>query len=178
MIKNTFITLIGLFLFSFVHAQDIYKYEVETIDGKSISLSKFRGKKIMIVNTASKCGFTPQYEDLQNLYETYKDKGFVILGFPSNDFMKQEPGTDQEIATFCEKNYGVTFPMMSKVSVKGEKQIPLYQFLTRKELNGHSDSNVKWNFQKYLVNEEGKLESVYYSKTNPQDEAIIQWIEN
>jgi glutathione peroxidase len=164
---------------SFVYAQEktIYDYEVETIDGETVSLSEFKGKKVMIVNTASKCGFTPQYEQLQALYEKYGGDDFVILGFPSNDFMKQEPGSDKEIAAFCEKNYGVTFPMMSKVVVKGDDMNPLYEYLTTKSLNGHSDSKVKWNFQKYLIGTDGKLEQIYYSKTVPTDNAIIDWLE-
>lgn len=169
-----------LFCTAFVYGQKqtIYDFKVTTIQGEEKSLSDFKGQKIMIVNTASKCGFTPQYEQLQAIYEKYGKQDFVILGFPSNQFMKQEPGTDEEIAVFCQKNYGVTFPMMSKVNVKGENQIPLYRFLTTKNLNGQMDSEVKWNFQKYLINKDGTLEAVYYSKTAPNDEKIIEWIEN
>ena len=164
---------------TFVYSQEktIYDFTVETIDGEKVSLSEYKGKKIMIVNTASKCGYTPQYEQLQQLYEKYGGDDFVILGFPSNDFMKQEPGSDEEIAAFCEKNYGVTFPMMSKISVKGNDLAPLYQFLTTKSMNGHSDNQVKWNFQKYLIGTDGKLEKIYYSKTLPTDAAIIDWLE-
>lgn len=173
--------ILGLLLASasFVFAQEktIYDYKVETIDGEMINLSEYKGKKVMIVNTASKCGFTPQYEQLQELYEEYGGDDFVILGFPSNDFMKQEPGSDEEIAAFCEKNYGVTFPMMSKVSVKGDEMAPLYEFLTSEKLNGKMESKVKWNFQKYLIGTDGKLEHVFYSKTVPTDKEIKNWIE-
>jgi|SRR5690554_5608013 len=163
--------------FSFAQEKSIYDFEVQTIEGETLNLSKFKGKKIMIVNTASKCGYTPQYEQLQELYEKYRDKNFVILGFPSNDFMRQEPGTNEEIALFCEKNYGVTFLMMAKITVKGKNKAPIYEYLTTKELNGHSDNKVQWNFQKYLIGTEGKLEQIYYPKTVPTDQLIIDWIE-
>ena len=130
----------------------------------------------MIVNTASECGLTPQYKDLEALFEKYKNKNFVIIGFPSNDFGSQEPGTNTEIATFCKKNYGVTFPMMSKIAVKGNGKHPLYQFLTEKAKNGLQDSQVKWNFQKYLINEQGKLIKVIDPQVLPNDESIINWI--
>ena len=149
---------------------------METISGDLISLSDFEGKKVMIVNTASKCGLTPQYEQLEELYNKYKDDNFVIVGFPSNDFMEQEPGSDEEIAAFCEKNYGVTFPMMSKIKVKGDDKNPLYHYLTSKALNNHSDNEVEWNFQKYLINEKGMVEEVISPKTLPNDDKIIEWI--
>ena len=161
----------------FAQEKTIYDYKVETIEGKIVSLSDFKGKKIMIVNTASKCGYTSQYEQLQTLYEKYGKSDFVILGFPSNDFMRQEPGSDKEISTFCKKNFGVTFPMMSKISVKGGEMAPVYKYLTSKKLNGKMDSNVKWNFQKYLIGADGKLDQVYYSKTVPTDKVITDWIE-
>ena len=131
----------------------------------------------MIVNTASKCGLTPQYKQLEELYQKYKDDDFVIIGFPANNFASQEPGTDEEIAQFCERNYGVTFPMMSKISVKGDDMHPLYQFLTQKSKNGYADSDVSWNFQKYLINEEGKVVEVIDPRTLPTDEKVISWIE-
>ncbi len=130
----------------------------------------------MVVNTASKCGLTPQYEQLEELYQTYKDSNFVIVGFPANNFMSQEPGTNEEIAEFCQKNYGVSFPMMSKISVKGDDMHEVYKFLTTKTLNGLEDNEVKWNFQKYLLNEEGKLEKVIGPRTLPNDPEIIKWI--
>lgn len=160
-----------------VHSQTIYSFKVENIDGKMIDLSSFKGKKIMIVNTASKCGLTPQYEALESLYKKYQSKNFVIIGFPSNDFFKQEPGNNAEIKDFCLKNYGVSFPMMAKIAVKGKKMHPLYSFLTTKSQNGLEDNNVKWNFQKYLIDTKGKLVRVIAPTTSPMDESIQKWIE-
>ncbi len=154
----------------------IYQFKVEDLYGDEFDFSKLKGKKIMVVNTASECGFTPQYADLQKLYDTYKDKNFVIVGFPANNFGKQEPGTNEQIAAFCKENYGVTFPMMSKISVKGEDMHPIYQFLTEKSKNNFADSEVAWNFQKYLLNEKGELEKVIPSKTLPTDPDIVSWI--
>ena len=130
----------------------------------------------MIVNTASKCGLTPQYKQLQSIYEAYKDQNFVIVGFPANNFLRQEPGTNTEIAIFCEQNYGVTFPMMSKISVKGRDMHEVYQFLTDKNKNGVENSKVLWNFQKYLLNENGELVEVISPRTLPNDESIVNWI--
>lgn len=161
----------------FGQTKTIYDFTVEDIEGNSFALSSLEGKKVMIVNTASKCGLTPQYKDLQALYNNYSEKNFVIVGFPANNFMKQEPGSNEEIASFCEKNYGVSFPMMSKISVKGKDMHPLYQFLTSEDQNGHSDNDVAWNFQKYLINEKGQLEKVISPRTNPLDEEITSWIE-
>ena len=135
------------------------------------------GKKVMIVNVASKCGYTPQYADLEKLYETYKDKNFVILGFPANDFLEQERGTNEEIKSFCTLNYGVTFPMMAKITVKGDAMSPVYQWLTMKAKNGVSDSKIKWNFQKYIIDENGHLMAYFDPATKPFDEAIIKLIE-
>lgn len=157
--------------------KSIYDFKVEDINGEEFDFASLEGKKIMIVNTASKCGLTPQYEQLQAIYEKYEDENFIIIGFPANNFMQQEPGDDEEIASFCKKNYGVTFPMMSKISVKGEDMHPLYQFLTQQSLNGHSDNKVAWNFQKYLINEKGELVKVIHPKVKPDDQEIISWIE-
>jgi glutathione peroxidase len=157
-------------------AQSIHSFSVQDINGKDFSFASLKGKKIMIVNTASKCGLTPQYEQLEALYDKYKDSNFVIIGFPANNFMSQEPGSNEEIAEFCQKNYGVSFPMMSKISVKGDDMHEVYKFLTQKSLNGLEDSQVKWNFQKYLLNEEGKLEKVIDPRTLPNDPEVIQWI--
>ncbi len=159
-----------------VMKQSIHTFKVQDIEGKQFDFSSLKGKKIMVVNTASKCGLTPQYKDLQALYEEYKDKNFVIIGFPANDFMKQEPGTNEEIGAFCQKNYGVTFPMMSKITVKGKEMHPIYQFLTQKAKNGLEDSEVEWNFQKYLLNENGELEKVISPRTNPNDKEILEWL--
>ncbi|MCC6700010.1 MAG: glutathione peroxidase [Fluviicola sp.] len=156
--------------------QTIYQFKVTDIDGKEFDFASLKGKKIMIVNTASKCGLTPQYEKLEALYKTYKDKNFVIVGFPSNDFLSQEPGTDEEISAFCQKNYGVTFPMMSKISVKGKEMHPVYQFLTTKSLNGLEDNKVQWNFQKYLIDEKGILVKVIPPGTQPDAEEIVSWL--
>jgi len=156
--------------------QNIYQFKVTDLSGKEFDFASLKGKKVMIVNTASKCGLTPQYKDLQAIYDQYKDKNFVIVGFPANNFMEQEPGSNEEIATFCERNYGVTFPMMDKISVKGDDMAPIYQFLTQKGKNGVQDSEVEWNFQKYLLNEKGELVKVIAPRTLPTDKEIVDWI--
>lgn len=157
--------------------QTIYDYKVLDIDGKSFDMASLKGKKVIIVNTASKCGLTPQYEQLEELYKKYKNQNLVILGFPANNFMRQEPGTNEEIESFCQKNYGVTFQMMSKISVKGDDMHPLYKFLTTKSMNNLEDNNVQWNFQKYLIDEKGKLVKVISPNTSPTDKEIIKWVE-
>ena len=176
------ILLFVLFILTSVAANaqnntSIYQFKVEDLSGNTFDFASLKGKKILIVNTASKCGYTPQYEQLEAVYNKYKNKNLVIIGFPANNFMWQEPGTNAEIATFCKSKYGVTFPMMSKISVKGKDMHPIYQFLTQKKLNGVLDSKVEWNFQKYLINEKGQLEQVYMSGVKPNDEKIINWIE-
>jgi glutathione peroxidase len=158
--------------------QTIYQFQVEDLEGNTFDFSTLKGKKILVVNTASECGLTPQYEQLQAIYEKYKDKNFVIIGFPANNFGSQEPGTNQQIATFCQKNFGVSFPMMSKISVKGNDMHAVYQFLTQKAKNGLEDSEVQWNFQKYLINEKGELEKVISPRTLPTDAEIVNWIES
>ncbi len=157
--------------------ESIHQFTVTTIDGSEFNFADLKGKKIMIVNTASKCGFTPQYELLEALYKEYQDKDFVIAGFPANNFLWQEPGTDEEIKEFCTKNYGVSFPMMSKISVKGSDMHPIYSWLTQKSKNGVMDSKVKWNFQKYLIDENGKLVDVLSPKEKPNCEKVILWLE-
>ncbi|MDR1436632.1 MAG: glutathione peroxidase [Candidatus Symbiothrix sp.] len=154
-----------------------YDFTVETIDGAIFSLSRLKGKKVMVVNVASKCGLTPQYAQLQALYERYKDKNLVIIGFPANNFGAQEPGSNEEIKTFCIANYGVTFPMMAKISVKGDDMDPLYRWLTTKEANGVADAEVTWNFQKFLIDETGQWVKSIEPKESPQSEEIIAWIE-
>lgn len=156
--------------------QTIYQFKVEDLSGKTFDFATLKGKKILVVNTASKCGLTPQYKDLEKIYKEYKDKGFVIVGFPASNFGHQEPGTNAEIESFCEMNYGVTFPMMSKISVKGSDMHPIYQFLTIKLKNGVQDSDVQWNFQKYLINEKGELAKVISPEVLPTDDAIVSWI--
>lgn len=156
--------------------QSIHQFKVKDLSGNEFDFASLKGKKILVVNTASECGLTPQYKDLEAIYETYKDKNFVIVGFPANNFGAQEPGTNKEIAVFCQRNYGVTFPMMEKISVKGEDMHAIYQFLTEKIKNGLQDSEVTWNFQKYLINENGELEKVISPKIVPTDPEIVNWI--
>jgi glutathione peroxidase len=158
--------------------QNIYQFKVEDLSGDTFDFASLKGKKIMIVNTASKCGLTPQYKDLEAIYKEYKDKNFVIVGFPANNFASQEPGSNAEIGAFCQQNYGVSFPMMSKVSVKGADMSEVYKFLTQKSKNGLEDSEVQWNFQKYLINEKGELVKVIHPKTLPTDPEIINWIKS
>jgi len=153
-----------------------HDFTVQDINGNDFNLSSLKGKKVLVVNTASKCGLTPQYKLLQALYEQYGGDKFTIVGFPANNFLRQEPGTNEEIEEFCEKNYGVTFPMMSKISVKGDDQHPVYKWLTQKSQNGVMDSEVGWNFQKYLIDENGKLVDMVPPKEKPDSERIIQWI--
>lgn len=156
---------------------NLYSFSATSIDGQSYAMSQLKGKKVMIVNVASNCGYTPQYKQLQELYTTYKDSNFVILGFPCNQFLGQEPGSDEKIAAFCEKNYGVTFPLFSKIDVKGKEQHPIYQWLTDKKKNGVEDSDVSWNFNKYLIDENGNYVKHYHSGTAPLDEEILNWLE-
>jgi glutathione peroxidase len=156
--------------------ETIYQFRVKDLYGKEFDFATLKGKKILVVNTASECGLTPQYKDLEAIYEKYKDKNFVIVGFPANNFGSQEPGSNEEIAKFCKSNYGVTFPMMSKVSVKGKDMTEIYQFLTQKGKNGLQDSEVEWNFQKYLINEEGRLVKVLSPRVLPTDDEIVGWI--
>lgn len=156
----------------------IYPYVVKDINGKNFAFESLKGKKIMVVNTASLCGLTPQYKELQDLYKKYGHEKLVIVGFPSNDFAEQEPQGNKEIMVFCKENYGVTFPMMSKISVTGEQMAPIYQFLTQKDKNLLQDSTVEWNFQKYLIDENGRLVKVISSKTSPTDPVILEWLKS
>ena len=159
-----------------VAKENIYQFKVQDLSGDTFDFASLKGKKIMIVNTASKCGLTPQYKDLEATYKEYKDKGFVIVGFPANNFASQEPGTYAEIAAFCQQNYGVSFPMMDKISVKGDDMAAIYQFLTQKSKNGLQDSTVEWNFQKYLINEKGELEKVIAPRTLVTSPEVMDWI--
>lgn len=156
--------------------ESIHQFKVTDLYGKEFDFATLKGKKILIVNTASECGLTPQYKDLEAIYSKYKDNNFVIVGFPANNFGGQEPGSNQEIAKFCQMNYGVSFPMMGKISVKGNDMHPLYQFLTQKNKNGLQDSEVEWNFQKYLLDENGHLVKVLSPRVLPTDDAIVSWI--
>ncbi|HRN56714.1 MAG TPA: glutathione peroxidase [Agriterribacter sp.] len=156
-------------------ASSVYDFKVEGLEGGTIDLSQYKGKKILIVNTASKCGFTPQYKELEQLYEQYKGK-LVVIGFPANNFMRQEPGTNAEIRAFCEKNYGVTFPMAAKISVKGKDIHPLFKYLVDEAEKIGISNPVKWNFTKFLVDEKGKLVTVFPSKVNPMSEEVLKYL--
>lgn len=164
---------------SVIQAQQksFYDFTVQTIDGKELPLSSFKGKKVLVVNVASKCGFTSQYAKLQELYSTYGKDDFVIIGFPANNFLHQEPGSNEEIKEFCTLNYGVTFPMMAKISVKGKDMAPLYKWLTQKSENGVQDAKVGWNFHKFLIDENGKWVASYGSSTDPLSKEIVEWIQ-
>lgn len=158
-----------------LNAQSIHNFKVAGIDGKQINLAAYKGKKILIVNTASKCGYTPQYESLQKVYDQYKDK-LVILGFPCNQFGGQEPGTNEEIVAFCKENYGVNFPLADKIDVKGANIAPIYQWLTQKAKNGVLDANISWNFNKFLLDENGKMLAYFPSNVKPDSEAIAAYL--
>lgn len=174
--KNILILTL-LFLGTMSVAQrSLYDLSFIDIEGNEVKMDRFKGKKILIVNTASKCGFTPQYEQLQELHEKYNHK-LVIIGFPCNQFGKQEPGSEEEIVTFCQKNYGVSFLMASKIDVKGADQHPVYQWLTSEEKNGVESSKVQWNFQKYLIDENGNYIKEFGTKVKPDDPEIISLIE-
>jgi len=155
----------------------VLDYTLNSIDGKPAPLAQYKGKVVMIVNVASFCGFTPQYEGLEKIYEKYKDQGFVILGFPANNFGAQEPGTNEEIKTFCSRKYNVTFPMYSKISVKGEDKHPLYQFLTDKQANPSTGGEIQWNFTKFLVDRDGKVIARFESKVTPESADVTSAIE-
>ena len=159
-----------------VMSKSIYDYKVDALEeGKTINFADFKGKKILVVNTASECGFTPQYADLEKLSNEYKDK-LVVVGFPANNFGGQEPGTNVEIGAFCQKNYGVTFTLASKVSVKGDDTAPIFKYLSEKSLNGVKDTEIQWNFTKFLLDENGKLIDSFVSKVKPTDEAITKYL--
>jgi glutathione peroxidase len=177
--RNIILAVILLFTVNFLMAQKmktLYDFTTKTIDGNEFKLSQLKGKKVLIVNTASKCGYTPQYKELEEVYKQYGGNNFVIIGFPANNFKSQEPGTNAEIKEFCTKNYGVSFPMMSKISVKGDDKDPLYQWLTQKSQNGKIDAEVQWNFQKFLIDENGNLVDMVQPKDKPNCERIIKWI--
>ena len=158
-------------------AASIYDFTMNSIDGKPTPLSQFKGKVVLLVNVASRCGFTPQYTGLEALYEQYKDRGFVIVGFPANNFGGQEPGTNEEIKTFCKSKYSVTFPMMAKVSVKGDDQTPLYQYLTSATDDPQFAGDIKWNFTKFLISRDGKIANRFEPKTTPEDPQVTAAVE-
>lgn len=178
---TTHLLLLFNFLFFFAAPKEtvpksIYDFKVAALDGSTIDFAKYKGKKILIVNTASECGNTPQYADLEAMYKKYGSK-LVIVGFPANDFGAQEPGSNKEIAAFCKKEYSVTFPMAAKITVKGDGKAPIYQWLTEKKYNGYKDSDVKWNFQKYLINEKGELVAIFEHRTKPTADEVVAAIE-
>jgi glutathione peroxidase len=158
--------------------KNVFDYTLNTIDGQPAPLSAYKGKVVMFVNVASRCGFTPQYTALEAIYEKYKDRGFVIVGIPANNFGAQEPGTNQEIKTFCQSKYNVTFPMMSKVSVKGDDQTPLYQYLTDKTANPKTGGDIQWNFTKFLVGPDGQIITRFEPKVTPDSPEVTGAIEN
>jgi len=167
--------LSALAISGFAQSSGFYDFKVKTLEGADFDFSTLKGKKVMVVNTASKCGNTPQYKDLEEMYEKY-GSDLVIIGFPANNFANQEPGTASDIRKFCTENYGVTFPMMEKISVKGDDMHPLYKWLTSKDKNGVMDSEVKWNFQKYLIDENGKLVDMLNPKDKPSSEKVMAWL--
>jgi glutathione peroxidase len=169
------LSIFGLFSSNAQTAKSIHPFKVKSLDGKVIDFSKFKGKKILIVNTASECGFTPQYEDLEKLSKIYQDK-LVVVGFPANNFGGQEPGSNEEIGAFCKKNYGVTFPMAAKVSVKGKDIAPIFKFLTDKKQNGVKNTTILWNFTKFLLNENGELIDTFISTTKPTSDSITKYL--
>lgn len=176
---STTLLLIFLFTGMMINAQSgttLHDFKVEDIYGDTFDLVELKGKKVLVVNTASKCGLTPQFEGLQALYEKYGGDNFTIIGFPANNFANQEPGTNEEIVEFCTANYGVEFPMMSKISVKGDDMHPLYQWLTQKSVNGKFDAEVTWNFQKFMIDEKGQLVDFAAPKETPDSEKIVGWI--
>jgi glutathione peroxidase len=158
--------------------KNFHDFTVESINGKPFDLAQFKGKKVLVVNTASECGFTPQYAQLEELYEHFFDADFEIIAFPANDFGAQEPGTNDEIAHFCKRNYGVSFPIMAKVSVKGSDAHPLFQWLSQKSQNGVADIEITWNFQKFLIDENGQLVKSVAPAVSPMDDAVLGWIED
>lgn len=167
--------LLSLVIAGFLTAPSIYDFKAPGLSGGEIDFSAYKGKKILVVNTASKCGMTPQYEDLEKLYEKYKDK-LVIVGFPANNFGEQEPGSNTEIAEFCKKNYGVSFPMAEKVSVKGDDIAPLFKYLVAEAAKKGFEDPIKWNFTKFLIDEKGQLITVFSSKTKPMSDEVLKYL--
>jgi glutathione peroxidase len=179
---NNFTNKLALLFFTMLFSvsaiaqtSDFYNFKVKTLEGQTFDFATLKGKKVMIVNTASKCGNTPQYKDLEELYQKYSGD-LVIIGFPANNFGKQEPGSAEEIRKFCSENYGITFPLMEKISVKGNDMSPVYKWLTLKEKNGFKDSEVTWNFQKYLIDENGKLVEVLDPKEKVTSDKVMTWL--
>lgn len=176
LMKKILFILLALSTTTIMAQNNFHQFKANTLDGEVLDFSTLKGKKILVVNVASKCGLTPQYTDLQKLYEQYGGDEFEIIGFPANNFMGQEPGTGEQIAEFCQKNYGVTFTMMEKLSVKGKDQSPIYKWLTSKDENGVLDGKVSWNFEKFLIDENGNLVKNLEPKTEPMDDQIVNWV--
>jgi glutathione peroxidase len=175
--KKMLSAVLVMFLVAATPVKSVYDFTMKDIDGKDVSLGQYKGKVLLIVNVASLCGNTPQYSDIEALYEKYKDKGLIVLGFPANNFMSQEPGDNKEIKQFCTSKYAVTFPMFSKISVKGKDMAPLYSYLTQKSENGAVDAEVKWNFQKFLVNKNGQVVTSFSPKTKVTESEVVSAIE-
>ena len=178
--RKTILSLAFLFAATFLVAADaksIYDFTMNSIEGQPVSLKSYKGKVVLLVNVASKCGFTPQYAGLESLYEKYKDRGFVIIGVPANNFMQQEPGTNEEIKTFCSRKYNVTFPMMSKVSVLGDDKTPLYRYLTDKNSDPKFGGDIKWNFNKFLVDKNGEVVARFEPQVEPTTAEVRKAIE-
>lgn len=178
--KRRTILFLGLLALSTItlnaQTMNFHSFKVNDINGEAFDFKKLKGKKVLVVNTASECGLTPQYESLEKLYNEYGDENFVIIGFPANNFGGQEPGSDEEIKAFCQQNYGLSFPMMSKISVKGEDQHEVYQWLTKKSKNGVEDAEVSWNFQKFMIDEEGNYVGMIPPQESPLSKKILSWI--
>ncbi|MGD1844907.1 MAG: glutathione peroxidase [Salibacteraceae bacterium] len=173
-------TLIIAFILAFIAvpgSKSVYDFTMNDIDGEPVKLQQFEGRVLLIVNVASECGLTPQYADIEPFYQAYKEKGLTVLGFPANNFGQQEPGNDEEIKAFCSAEYSVTFPMFSKISVKGEDIHPLYAYLTSGKFDGAMNGPVKWNFQKYLVDKQGRVRMAFHPKTSVKDEAFVAGVE-
>jgi len=179
MMRHISLLVIVVLISIIVNGQEsFHSFKTETLEGEEFDMASLKGKKILVVNTASKCGLTPQYEELEKLYKEYGGDNFVIIGFPANNFKEQEPGSASEIREFCTRNYGVTFPMMNKISVKGDDMDPIYQWLTQKSKNGKLDSEVGWNFQKYMIDENGNLVNMVKPMKKPYTNKIIDWLKN
>lgn len=177
--KKLFLTIAAIFGLITLNAQEmnLHNFTVTDIDGNTFDLSQLKGKKVLVVNTASECGLTPQYETLEEVYQQFGTENFTIIGFPANNFGSQEPGSNETIKAFCSKNYGVSFPMMAKISVKGKDQHELYQWLTQKEKNGVEDAEVSWNFQKFMIDENGNYVGMVSPRESPASDEIINWIQ-
>ncbi len=171
------LSVMSIFSVNAQQSNSIYDYKLTDINGNTFDMSELKGKKVLLVNTATECGFTPQFSEMEKLYENYKDKNFVVVAIPSNDFGNKEPGTNEEIKNYVEKNYNVSFPVMAKTSVTGDDENPLYKWLTSKDLNGGMDTKVAWNYQKYMIDENGKIVGIVEPKESPTSEKVINWLE-